>query len=232
MEINLSDIYIYEMPDLSYFEYSCDISSFAIKDFIKNQEDNLKQVMEKFQKQIENDESFKGLDEQDKGSYYDQTYSLEEDTIVEMRRLQHYAIFQLIFANLESKMETICKIIDENWNLDIRLAKIKNKSNLDKFWIYLSDIAKIPTYTIRQKFDKILSLRFVRNKITHQNGEIRKEDIARIPKSDELILKENGEISQIQISNSEYLINLESEMRTFLDALLRLVDEKYQTLPN
>jgi len=87
MEINLADVYSFEMPELHYFEHTCEIQHFALKKIVESNEQTLKDSKTKFKEQLDNDPGFEGLSERDKSSYYDQMYSYEEETIHNLEQL-------------------------------------------------------------------------------------------------------------------------------------------------
>jgi hypothetical protein len=229
MIINLSDIYVFEMPELHYFEHTCDIRHLALKESVKSQESVLIKAKADFKQQLQDDEGLKGLDERDKGSYYDQIYSYEEETIRDLEQLQRNATCQIIFSSFEGQLTTLCEIVEKYINVKTPLRNVKSDSDIIRYWKFLNEsVVGITDKNIRL-LKGIIQRKKVRNKITHKGGLVNQDKVDQYLTHKGLRATKQGEKYKLLIAHSDYLVELINDVKEFFSELLVAIDQTYQS---
>lgn len=226
MKLNLNDIILYDWEHLHYLEYQNFISFQAVRQSLKMLEESLRIVHNDFKEQIESDKNFKELDERDKGDYYEQMYGMEEDTIKEMARLQRNNILQLLYSTLEVKLQVLCQLVKNEFDLN----SLKRKSYLLDYWNYLIEEYGIECKTLGENFKTILDFHEIRNRIVHHNGRLTKESEVLIKGIDGFSVKNIGDETILNITENSYLLKLSNDMQDFVDNILKCIDKKYTEL--
>lgn len=229
MKINLADIYVFEMPELHYFEHTCDIRHFALKESVKSQEAVLVKAKADFKQQLQDDEGLKGLDERDKGSYYDQMYSYEEETIRDLEQLQRNATCQIVFSSLEGQLTTLCEIVEKYINVKTPFRKVISDSDINRYWIFLNESVDGITDKNKRILKEINQRKKVRNKVTHKGGLVSQEKVDQYLTHKGLRATKQGEKYKLLIAHSDYLIELINDVREFFSELLIAIDQTYQS---
>lgn len=227
--IKLADIYLFEMPELHYFEHTCDIRHFALKESIKSQEAVLVKSKADFKQQLQDDEGLKGLDERDKSSYYDQMYSYEEETIRELEQLQRNATCQIIFSLFEGQLTTLCEIVEKYIDVKTPMRLVDSDSDINRYWKFLNDSVDGITDKNKRILKRINQRKKVRNKITHKDGLVSQEMVDQYLTHKGLRVTKQGEKYKLLISHSDYLIELSNDVKDFFSELLVAIDKTYQS---
>lgn len=158
-----------------------------------------------------------------------QKYYYNEIIITELQRIQRYSSILSIFSFYESRLKSICRLIENEFEFKIKIKHLNNyEGDLNKYWNYLSKVFEIQTEKIEPLFKPIHEQKKIRNLIAHNNGIITEK----IELTQGLTLNKVGNNFQIEIDEEKYIGNLLKNIEVFISALLIEIDKRYVTLKN
>jgi|GEM_PF-2252774 len=219
----------YTWTELYVQEFEVQIAVDAMQMLIKNQENSWEEIKDQFKKKIEEDPILNSLEEEDRSSYYDQVYSMEVETIREIKRLQRNSVFLSIFAFFEGRLKAICENIKNENNISTKLSDIRKQGDIQKFWHFLTTIYNINGSNVEPYLVPIEQHKFARNMIAHSEGYISTLQKGRVVLGTGLNIRSyTADIHQIEINNESFLSNLLIDISDFYKELFLAIDEKYK----
>ena len=201
-------------------------SLFAFNQMLENQNSSIKKINEKFNKDLENDQDYKSLE--NNTSYYQAFYETEKLTIEVLEKQQRYSYLLSIFSFHELILKKICLKIKQEFSLDIR----KKKNDEDYFNVYneyLKTDFKLDSSKTESYFTIIKSQKETRNKVAHQSGFLFEKDETKITQIKGLAIIEFENEQYLNI-DSDYLFYLTETISFFYKELIPAIDERYKIL--
>lgn len=228
MKFNLNHVYSFNWDQLHYFEFDNIVAFDAFKSLNFNQEKSLNKSKADLNQQIQDfKKGLESLSESDQESYVYQKYFINEVIINEIQRIQRYSSVLSIFSFYESRLKSICNLIESEFEFKVKIKHLNNyEGDLNKYWNYLSKVFEIQTEKTEPLFKPINEQKKIRNIIAHNDG-ITKEKIEVIQG---LTLNKLGKNFKIQIDEGVYIGNLLQSIEVFISALLIEIDKRYITL--
>jgi hypothetical protein len=224
-----SAAHLFDWEILHSIEYQNEIAVSAFNKIIENQEKVYSVNNDELKEKIENDKYLNSLSEGLQGSYFMANYESELHAIEEVKRFQRNSTCLSIFSYFEGQMKNICELIEKKYAYKTKIASLKDRDNIRKYWNYLIDVYKIDT-SIEQYLSPIIFQRFVRNKIAHQNGFITKGQCGDFVPTAGVFLEKYNDEYQITITDTIYLTNIIEKMDFFLKQLLSEVDKRFSII--
>ncbi|PJJ07579.1 hypothetical protein CLU83_0761 [Flavobacterium sp. 1] len=228
MKLNLNDVYSFNWDQLHYFEFDNIVAFDAFKSLNFNQEKSLNKSKADLNQQIQDfKKGLESLSESDQESYVYQKYYINEVIINEIQRIQRYSSVLSIFSFYESRLKSICNLIESEFEFKVKIKHLNNyEGDLNKYWNYLSKVFEIQTEKTESLFKPINEQKKIRNIIAHNDG-ITKEKIDAVQG---LTLHKLGKNFKIEIDEGVYIGNLLQSIEVFISALLIEIDKRYITL--
>ncbi|GAQ48499.1 hypothetical protein VT569_02130 [Flavobacterium psychrophilum] len=228
MKFNLNYVYSFNWDQLHYFEFDNIVAFDAFKSLNFNQEKSLNKSKADLNKQIQDfKKGLESLSESDQESYVYQKYFINEVIINEIQRIQRYSSVLSIFSFYESRLKSICNLIESEFEFKVKIKHLNNyEGDLNKYWNYLSKVFEIQTEKTELLFKPINEQKKIRNIIAHNDG-ITKE---KIEVMQGLTLNKLGKNFKIEIDEGVYIGNLLQSIEVFISALLIEIDKRYITL--
>ncbi|GAW88823.1 hypothetical protein FPS14_contig00011-0011 [Flavobacterium psychrophilum] len=147
MKFNLNYVYSFNWDQLHYFEFDNIVAFDAFKSLNFNQEKSLNKSKADLNKQIQDfKKGLESLSESDQESYVYQKYFINEVIINEIQRIQRYSSVLSIFSFYESRLKSICNLIESEFEFKVKIKHLNNyEGDLNKYWNYLSKVFEIQT---------------------------------------------------------------------------------------
>lgn len=88
----------------------------------------------------------------------------------ELEKRFRFSSFISIISYIESKLNYICKGLEDDFKFTIKLKDLNSKNDLSKFKLFLFKVLEIDPIKIKNDFDKLILYYQIRNYIIHHDG--------------------------------------------------------------
>src|SRR5690554_24279 len=196
-------------------EHQIKIKIAALKEMIVDNENSVLKIQNNFDTLLETID-YNTIDEKHLNSFEEQL--IDKELIVENLLIQkRYSTCLLIFMIFEGTLKEVCKhsILSE---YEFNLENLKRKDDLSKFKDFFLNTVNINFTKIEPSFTKIKQQKVIRNRIAHNNGEIKHHKDIQVVQG--LIIKNKI----IKISGVEYFDFLLREIELFFKELILEID--------
>ena len=221
-----SKINSFEWGELYYFELGIDIGISSFRTLNINIEESFNSTRNRFEQNLNDDETLNSLDEESHASYYSQNFERIEMTINELQRQQRYSICLSMLSFFEGQLKSLSDIIEGKFNL--RVKRVKGKSDLFNYWNYFKNIIELDTDKMELFFNSIEAQKEARNRIAHHGGLVDEDKVNVIKIGFGVSLKAIGSKYQIEITDKSYADYLLDNIEAFFKELLIAINTKYK----
>lgn len=229
----IKNLYLYKWKELYFQEFEIEIAIEAIRNSIDYQDNYWSEIKEKFDETIKNDVTFNSLEDGYQSSYYGQFYSRENDVLDEIKKQQLSSSCLLIYSFFESRLNTICQLIEDDNSFEEKLSKIKKKGNdgyIKKYCKYLISVYGIKAYEVQPYIDSIDKYKTVRNCIAHNDGILKPNQKDELGLIDGVSIREFEDSFFLEIVDKVFLINIIDSMSSFYKNILKSIDKRYMEI--
>lgn len=197
---------------------------------IANSENYSKKLIEEFRTKIKDDSELQtkptNYEERSyKSQYYRNFYGDSEKLIKQILQNHRKASLLSAFSIMEGQLKLISKIIEDEF--DITLNDIRLNDYIERYWIFFTERFKIESKVLENNYKAIKQHKFIRNKIAHNNSEIKNTDIPFIQKTKGLRIKRFGEDYIVEIENDKYISERLNTIKIFFNVLIKEIDNRY-----
>ena len=201
----------------------------TLRSLITSQDLAITKIRDDFQKEMDEDKVLNSLDPYNGSMHYEHFYSDQENMIEEIEVLQRYSMCVSCFSFFESRLKELCERIESNFELDIKIEDLNRKSDILRYWIFLTKVFKIPV-TAEELFTSINNKKDVRNVIVHQNGIPKTNQVGKIKNIKGIKLSESKGQNRIVMIGSQFNKEFLVEIEMFFSELVKAVDERYREM--
>lgn len=232
MKFDLNNLHQFYWADLYYIDFEIGNSFDALRKLNINQENTLTESRAELEEKIQS--ILASSQEEDQffiNSYiHHETYD-DEILMDEIERLQRYSLIMSVFSFYETRLKSLCNMIEKEFNLKIKISDLNSyKGDLMKYWTYLSKVYEIPTEELQPLFDPINRQKKLRNIIAHHDGIANKKQMKEIPETDGISFKNIEDLYFLQVAENVYIEYLLKEIKSFFELLLKAIDIRFKQL--
>ncbi len=231
LKLDINKFFGFHWSDLFWLDFEIDNAFDALLKLNENQEMTLNETEENLKSAVkQKEEDFKELQLQDRESYINQLFYIDEQIILELKRLQRYSIVISAYAIFESKLKKLCESIEKQFDFKVKIDDLNSSDgDIKKLWLFLVKVYEIDHLESESKLTYINQNKFVRNIVTHHDGVCKAVLVKKIPKLKLLDVEDFGDDKRIFIQNG-YVQDLIERMKNFNNLLLEVIDKRYTQL--
>jgi hypothetical protein len=164
--------------------------------------------------------------------YYQHYYSDSQNVLNQIVQNHRKSSVLSIFSLIEGQLKLITKLIQSEFEFDVKIKHLNGRDYLDKYWIYLTKVFGMKTENLSDKFNLIKRQRFIRNKIAHSNSEIIKDDLKHLNQFKDIKVYEIGDEYLFEIENADFIFELLKTSQEFFEKLSLEINSRYKEIKN
>ena len=162
--------------------------------------------------------------------YYQHYYSNSINVLNQIAQNHRKSSILSIYSLIEGQLKLITKLIQNEFDFNIKLKHIEGRDYLNKYWIYLTKVFGIKVESIQNEYNFIKNQRFIRNKIAHNNSRVTKEDVKRLNQFDDIKVFKIGDEYLFEFENLNFIYKLLDIAKLFFEKLSLHVNSRYKEI--
>lgn len=232
IDLNSENFKINHWGILYYYDDDLDNLLIAEKKLIENAEKYSKTLIEEFREKVKNDTELEATPRnyeegsrqaQYYGHYYGDTEKINNQILQNYRKASLLSIFSI----LEGQLKLISKLVEDEFDFNLKTKHITGSDYIHKYWIYLTKVFELNPTNVEDEYNLIRQHRYVRNKIAHSNSKIDENKVTFVQKTNGLSIRKFGNDNILEISNDEYVAEIINLIKSFFNKLIKAVDRRY-----
>ncbi len=124
----------------------------------------------------------------------------------------------MCYSILEVCLTKICALAKERFQLPLKIKNINAQNDLEKFYIYLKNVAGLNLDNLAPEWREINQGRIVRNFIVHNHSNVIKEDAKAIDKQNHFMELSNIMFIEIDMKTGDIIIEDDTFINSFVNS--------------